>query len=139
MDFIKRFLLTSCYFLIAEFHFPKGQSIALTFMDEFRQFFIIKRYVYTPLDVNSHVFLFRAINYDEKDPFLCTACGFCKYGKFDYTVSARPCCAVDPIENEEDRQKAVTNINSLLEKADRVYRQLVAHKPTLEVSQLPSE
>jgi len=48
---------------------------------------------------------FRAINYDEKDPFLCNACGYCKYAKFDFTVTSRPCCAVDPIENEDDRKK----------------------------------
>ncbi|VVD06116.1 unnamed protein product [Leptidea sinapis] len=47
----------------------------------------------------------RAINYDEKDPFLCHACGFCKYAKFDYTLIARPCCAVDTIDNDEDRKK----------------------------------
>ena len=29
MDFIKRSLLSVCYLLIAEFHFPKGQSIAV--------------------------------------------------------------------------------------------------------------
>ena len=48
---------------------------------------------------------YRAINYDEKDPFLCNACGFCKYAKFDFTLTAKPCCAVDPIENEDDRKK----------------------------------
>lgn len=59
---------------------------------------------------NTHLmFLFgRSINYDERDPFLCNACGFCKYAKFDYTLTARPCCAVDPIENEEDRKKVLT-------------------------------
>jgi len=46
-----------------------------------------------------------AINYDEKDPFLCNACGYCKYAKFDFTVTSRPCCAVDPIENDDDRKK----------------------------------
>ncbi|XP_077538894.1 E3 ubiquitin-protein ligase-like protein poe isoform X3 [Haemaphysalis longicornis] len=75
----------------------------------------------------------RAINYDEKDPFLCNSCGFCKYAKFDYTLTAKPCCAVDPIEGEEDRKKAVASINALLEKADKVYRQLMAHKPALEL------
>ena len=74
----------------------------------------------------------RAINYDEKDPFLCNSCGFCKYAKFEYSLTARPCCAVDPIENEEDRKKALANINTLLEKADKVYRQLIANKPELE-------
>lgn len=46
---------------------------------------------------------------------------------------ARPCCAVEPIENDEDRKKTVSNINTLLEKADRVYKQLIGNKPTLEV------
>lgn len=55
------------------------------------------------MQINS--FLFRSINYDEKDPFLCNACGFCKYAKFDFTLTAKPCCAVDPIENEDDRKK----------------------------------
>lgn len=76
---------------------------------------------------------FSAINYDEKDPFLCHSCGFCKYAKFDFTLFAKPCCAIEPIENDEDRKKTVSNINTLLEKADRVYKQLIANKPTLEV------
>ncbi|XP_074621519.1 E3 ubiquitin-protein ligase UBR4-like isoform X3 [Acropora palmata] len=75
----------------------------------------------------------RSINYDERDPFLCNACGFCKYAKFDYNLTARPCCAVDPIESEEDRKKAVANINSLLERADRVYRQLVSNRQPLDL------
>ena len=62
---------------------------------------------------NTHLMLLvgRSINYDERDPFLCNACGFCKYAKFDYTLTARPCCAVDPIENEEDRKKVVMFAN----------------------------
>ena len=84
----------------------------------------------------------RAINYDEKDPFFCNSCGFCKYAKFEYSLTARPCCAVDPIETEEDRKnfrtseelpkKAVASINSLLEKADKVHRSLISNKPELE-------
>ncbi|KAL3872340.1 hypothetical protein ACJMK2_040271 [Sinanodonta woodiana] len=74
----------------------------------------------------------RAINYDEKDPFLCNACGFCKYAKFDFTLTAKPCCAVDPIENEDDRKKAISTINALLEKADKIYRTLQNHRPALE-------
>ena len=74
----------------------------------------------------------RSINYDEKDPFLCNACGFCKYAKFEYTLATRPCCAVDPIENEDDRKKAIANVNTLLEKADKVYNQLVGFKPAIE-------
>ena len=75
----------------------------------------------------------RAINYDEKDPFLCNSCGFCKYAKFDFTLTAKPTCQVDSIENEDDRKKTVASINSLLDKADRVYKNLIANKPALEV------
>ena len=75
----------------------------------------------------------RAINYDEKDPFLCNTCGFCKYAKFDYVLTAKPTCAVDPIESEEDRKKCVQTINTLLEKADRVYKNLMINKPALEI------
>ncbi|KAI8429561.1 hypothetical protein MSG28_000183 [Choristoneura fumiferana] len=51
---------------------------------------------------------------------------------FDYTLTARPCCAVDNIENDEERKKMVQTIGALLDKADRVYRQLVSNKPVLE-------
>lgn len=75
----------------------------------------------------------RAINYDEKDPFLCHSCGFCKYAKFDYSIYGRACCAVDPIESADDRAKTVSTIHSSLEKADRVYRTLQANKQILEL------
>lgn len=75
----------------------------------------------------------RAINYDEKDPFLCHSCGFCKYAKFDFSLYGRACCAVDPIESAEDRAKTVQAINVSLEKADRVYRQLQSVKQVLEL------
>ncbi|XP_055380592.1 protein purity of essence [Condylostylus longicornis] len=75
----------------------------------------------------------RAINYDEKDPFLCHSCGFCKYAKFDFSIYGRACCAVDPIESAEDRAKTVQTIHSSLEKADRIYRQLQANKQILEI------
>lgn len=73
----------------------------------------------------------RAINYDEKDPFLCHACGFCKYAKFDYVITARPCCTVDAITNDEERGKAITTIISQLDKANLCYRQLTNLKPAL--------
>uniref|UniRef100_A0A8D8THS7 E3 ubiquitin-protein ligase UBR4 n=1 Tax=Cacopsylla melanoneura TaxID=428564 RepID=A0A8D8THS7_9HEMI len=73
----------------------------------------------------------RAINYDEKDPFLCHACGFCKYAKFDYVITARPCCTVDAITNDEERAKAISTINSQLDKANLCYRQLTNLKPAL--------
>ncbi|XP_052869267.1 protein purity of essence [Anopheles cruzii] len=75
----------------------------------------------------------RAINYDEKDPFLCHSCGFCKYAKFDYSIYGRACCAVDPIESAEDRAKTVQSIHASLEKADRSYKALQNNKQILEL------
>ncbi|XP_058117751.1 protein purity of essence [Anopheles ziemanni] len=75
----------------------------------------------------------RAINYDEKDPFLCHSCGFCKYAKFDYSIYGRACCAVDPIESAEDRAKTVQSIHTSLEKADRSYKALQNNKQILEL------
>lgn len=74
----------------------------------------------------------RAINYDEKDPFLCNTCGYCKYAKFDFVMTAKQCCAVDPIESEEDRKKAVSMINSHLESADVLYKQVQCLKSLLD-------
>ena len=62
----------------------------------------------------------RAINYDEKDPFLCNACGYSKYGKFDYSLAAKVYPSVEPINNEEERKKMVLSMTNLLEKADQV-------------------
>lgn len=75
----------------------------------------------------------RAIHYDEKDPFLCHSCGFCKYAKFDYSIYGRPCCAVDPVESDDDRGKTVQTINNLLEKADKSYRELLSVRQILEL------
>jgi hypothetical protein len=75
----------------------------------------------------------RSINYDERDPFLCNSCGFCKFAKFDFTLVGRNCCAVDPIESEEDRKQTLQTISSLLDRADKIYFTLSQHtKPTLE-------
>ena len=57
----------------------------------------------------------RSINYDERDPFLCISCGFCKFVKFDFTIVGKSCCAVDPIEWEEDSKQTLLNISTLLD------------------------
>ncbi|XP_057290056.1 E3 ubiquitin-protein ligase UBR4-like isoform X1 [Hydractinia symbiolongicarpus] len=74
----------------------------------------------------------RAINYDERDPFLCTSCGFCKYAKFEFTLNSHPCTSVEAINNEEDRGKALKAVNNALDKADQYYQQLSGHRHALE-------
>lgn len=75
----------------------------------------------------------RAIHYDEKDPFICQSCGFCKYAKFDYSIYGRPTSAVDSVESDEDRAKTVQTINNLLEKADKSYREILNVRQSLEL------
>ncbi|UJR08441.1 hypothetical protein I4U23_012711 [Adineta vaga] len=74
----------------------------------------------------------RSINYDERDPFLCNSCGYCKYCKFDFLFTAKQVNYVEPIESDEDRAKTIANISLLLEKTDKIYRQLINQKPILE-------
>ena len=61
----------------------------------------------------------RAINYDEKDPFLCNSCGFSKYAKFDIFLDGKSCSAVDPIESEDDRKKVREGVGHLGEEGER--------------------
>ena len=75
----------------------------------------------------------RAINYDERDPFLCNSCGFCKFAKFEFTVVGRVHCTAEPIENDEDRKQTIQNISGLLERVDKVYGTIYQQiKPTIE-------
>ena len=75
----------------------------------------------------------RAINYDERDPFLCNSCGFCKFAKFEFTVVGRVYCAADPVECDEDRKQTLQSIGVLLDRADKVYTILAQQfRPTLE-------
>src|SRR6218665_108811 len=75
----------------------------------------------------------RAINYDEKDPFLCHSCGYCRYAKFEYNFTAcHAPSAVQRILSDDDRQKAGTTLNSNMEKADKIYHQIVEVRSDLE-------
>ena len=68
----------------------------------------VRRYtVISDISIPVVLSYYRAINYDERDPFLCNSCGYSKYAKFETTVSGKSCAAVDPIENEEDRKKVL--------------------------------
>jgi E3 ubiquitin-protein ligase UBR4 len=75
----------------------------------------------------------RSINYDERDPFICTSCGFCKFAKFEFTLIGRSCIAVDTIQSEDDRTQTVQSISNLLDRADKIYSSISQQiRPTLE-------
>lgn len=46
----------------------------------------------------------RQINYDEKEPFLCNSCGFCKYARMEMLVVCRSLPSVCPITNDQEYQ-----------------------------------
>uniref|UniRef100_A0A183EQV1 RING-type domain-containing protein n=1 Tax=Gongylonema pulchrum TaxID=637853 RepID=A0A183EQV1_9BILA len=50
----------------------------------------------------------RAINYDEKEPFLCNSCGFCKYARLEAMIVGRSTPSVQTIE--DDRERGTVNI-----------------------------
>uniref|UniRef100_A0A183DUK4 Protein purity of essence n=1 Tax=Gongylonema pulchrum TaxID=637853 RepID=A0A183DUK4_9BILA len=45
----------------------------------------------------------RAINYDEKEPFLCNSCGFCKYARLEAVIVGRSTPSVQTIEDDRER------------------------------------
>uniref|UniRef100_A0A336LS26 CSON002589 protein n=1 Tax=Culicoides sonorensis TaxID=179676 RepID=A0A336LS26_CULSO len=75
----------------------------------------------------------RAINYDEKDPFLCNSCGFSKFAKFDFSLVGKPSFVMDSIEDDEERNRLTQVLRNLTEKADRIYRQLQSNKGLIEL------
>lgn len=48
----------------------------------------------------------RNINYENLDGFLCNECGYCKHGRFEFSVTGRPAYITEPVLNEEDRKRA---------------------------------
>ncbi|CAG9534491.1 unnamed protein product [Cercopithifilaria johnstoni] len=56
----------------------------------------------------------RAINYDEKEPFLCNSCGFCKYARLEAVLVGRSLPSVQAIEDDNDRKATYTLMETLL-------------------------
>ncbi|EFO26755.2 hypothetical protein LOAG_01731 [Loa loa] len=56
----------------------------------------------------------RAINYDEKEPFLCNSCGFCKYARLEAVLVGRSSPSVQAIEDDNDRKMTYTLMETLL-------------------------
>uniref|UniRef100_A0A158Q763 UBR-type domain-containing protein n=1 Tax=Elaeophora elaphi TaxID=1147741 RepID=A0A158Q763_9BILA len=56
----------------------------------------------------------RAINYDEKEPFLCNSCGFCKYARLEAVLVGRSLPSVQAIEDDNDRKTTYNLMGTLL-------------------------
>eukprot|EP00741_Cyanophora_paradoxa_P010481 tig00000158_g10134.t1 len=73
----------------------------------------------------------RNINYEQLDAFICNECGFCKYGRFEVAVVAKPSLACERVETEEDRKAALATIDREADNAHRRYAQLSSFKRPL--------
>ncbi|GAB0492582.1 hypothetical protein MMPV_003850 [Pyropia vietnamensis] len=73
----------------------------------------------------------RNINYEHLDAFLCNECGFCKYGRFDFTLVASPSFAAEQVENEADRLRASAVIEEETASVYRRYESLTALRAAL--------
>ncbi|PIO62133.1 hypothetical protein TELCIR_16324, partial [Teladorsagia circumcincta] len=74
----------------------------------------------------------RAINYDEKDPFLCQSCGFCKYARMDISLVCRPLPGVQPITTDAERASCVESMARLLCEMEQTRSQLAAGRALSE-------
>ncbi|CAJ0607800.1 unnamed protein product [Cylicocyclus nassatus] len=74
----------------------------------------------------------RAINYDEKDPFLCQSCGFCKYAHMDISVVCRALPGVQPITTDIERASCVESMARLLCEMEQTRTQLGAGRALCE-------
>uniref|UniRef100_A0A0K0D9G1 UBR-type domain-containing protein n=1 Tax=Angiostrongylus cantonensis TaxID=6313 RepID=A0A0K0D9G1_ANGCA len=75
----------------------------------------------------------RAINYDEKDPFLCQSCGFCKYARMDISLVCRPLPGVQPITTDIERAACVDSMTQLLSAIEQTRSQLAAGRALCEL------
>lgn len=73
----------------------------------------------------------RNINYEHLDAFLCNECGFCKYGRFDFTLVASPSFAAERVETEADRLRASAVIEEETASVYRRYESLTALRSAL--------
>lgn len=66
----------------------------------------------------------RNINYENLDGFLCNECGYCKHGRFEFSVNGRATHVAEPIRNEEDRKRASKTIEKETSSVHRCMEQL---------------
>lgn len=66
----------------------------------------------------------RNINYENLDGFLCNECGYCKHGRFEFSVNGRATHVAEPIRNEDDRKRASKTIEKETNSVHRCIEQL---------------
>ena len=67
----------------------------------------------------------RNINHEQLDAFLCNECGWCRYGRVDFSLLCRQSLAPDVLRNESDRSRALQLLND---------QNTTAHQLTLQLA-----
>lgn len=61
----------------------------------------------------------RNINYENPDAFICGECGYSRYGKFEFSVTAAPSSQYPCIQDAEDLKHALKHLDSCREELER--------------------
>lgn len=74
----------------------------------------------------------RNINYENLDGFLCNECGYCKHGRFEFSISGRPTHVAESILNEDGRKRAsriiereTSNVHRCMEQLTRIRSSII--------------
>ncbi|KAI0565043.1 hypothetical protein FGB62_22g335 [Gracilaria domingensis] len=73
----------------------------------------------------------RNINYENLDGFLCNECGYCKHGRFEFSVLGKPAYIIEPVLNDEDRRRSSELIERETANVHRCMEQLTRIRSTI--------
>lgn len=73
----------------------------------------------------------RNINYENLDGFLCNECGYCKHGRFEFSLTGRLTCLAERVANEEDRKRASKIIEKETGNVHRCMDQLIRMRSSI--------
>nr|ACI48997.1 hypothetical protein Cbre_JD01.004 [Caenorhabditis brenneri] len=74
----------------------------------------------------------RSINYVEKEPFLCSSCGYCKYARIEMFAVCRALPGAQHITCDAERGQCVQEISQLLTKMDTTKTKLTGYRAVCE-------
>uniref|UniRef100_A0A1I7UEM6 E3_UbLigase_R4 domain-containing protein n=1 Tax=Caenorhabditis tropicalis TaxID=1561998 RepID=A0A1I7UEM6_9PELO len=80
----------------------------------------------------------RAINYVEKEPFLCQSCGYCKYARIEMFAVCRALPGAQHITCDAERGQCIQEISQLLTKMETTKTKLTGYRAVCESLYLKS-
>lgn len=73
----------------------------------------------------------RNINYENLEAFLCNECGLSRYGKYEFSILAKPDFAIEKIKNEKMKEDAENSLENTLIVAQNKYSKLSERRQVL--------